>query len=81
MVAKMTSRRYVKAGIKQERTGYHYIGRWFRTLKEETVWLQEYFSFLEAKKDIDRYIRFYNAERPHFALGYLSPKEFRQLFT
>jgi putative transposase len=87
----MTSRRYVKAlqdaGIKQERTGYNnpdadaYIERWFRTLKEETVWLQEYTTFLEAKKDIDRYIRFYNAERPHSALGYLSPKEFRQRFT
>ncbi|WP_370589280.1 IS3 family transposase [Thermoactinomyces sp. CICC 10521] len=50
-------------------------------MKEETVWLQEYSSFLEAKKDIDRYIRFYNAERPHSALGYLSPKEFRQRFT
>ncbi|MBH8609387.1 integrase core domain-containing protein [Thermoactinomyces sp. CICC 10521] len=87
----MTSRRYVKAlqdaGIKQERTGYNnpdtdaYIERWFRTLKEETVWLQEYSSFLEAKKDIDRYIRFYNAERLHSALGYLSPKEFRQLLS
>jgi putative transposase len=77
----------VYPGIKQERTGYNnpdadtYIERWFRTLKEETVWLQEYSSFLEAKKDIDRYIRFYNAERPHSALGYLSPKEFRQRFT
>ncbi|MBA4544272.1 IS3 family transposase [Thermoactinomyces daqus] len=48
-------------------------------MKEETVWLQEYTTFLEAKKDIDRYIRFYNAE--HSALGYLSPKEFRQRFT
>ncbi|WP_370589786.1 IS3 family transposase [Thermoactinomyces sp. CICC 10523] len=86
----MTSCRYVKAlqdaGIKQERTGYNnpdadaYIERWFRTLKEETVWLQEYSSFLEAKKDIDHYIQFYNSERPHSALGYLSPKEFRQLF-
>ncbi|MFC7358630.1 MULTISPECIES: integrase core domain-containing protein [Bacteria] len=79
----MTSRRYVKAlkdaGMKQERTGYNnpdadaYIERWFRTLKEETVWLQEYGSFLEAKQDIDHYIAFYNDERPHSALGYLSP--------
>lgn len=45
----MTSRRYVKAlkdaGIKQEGTGYNnpdgdaYIERFFRTLKEETVWV------------------------------------------
>jgi putative transposase len=69
----MTSRRYVKvlkdAGIKQEITGYNnpdadaYIERWFRTLKEETVWLQEYGSFLEAKQDIDHCIAFYNDER------------------
>lgn len=87
----MTSRRYVKAlkdaGIKQERTGYNnpdadaYIERWFRTLKEETVWLQEYSSFLEAKKDLEHFIHFYNEERPHSALQYMSPKEFRQFIT
>lgn len=87
----MTSRRYVKAlkdaGIKQERTGYNnpdadaYIERWFRTLKEETVWLQEYSSFLEAKKDLEHFIDFYNEKRPHSALQYMSPKEFRQFIT
>ncbi|MGI6474675.1 MULTISPECIES: hypothetical protein [Thermoactinomyces] len=40
------------AGIKQERTGYNnpdadaYIERWFRTLKEETVWASGIFFFL-----------------------------------
>lgn len=87
----MTSRRYVKAlkdaGIKQERTGYNnpdadaFIERFFRTLKEETVWVQEYSSFAEAKKDIDQYIEFYNTERPHSVLGYLSPREFRESVT
>jgi putative transposase len=87
----MTSRRYIKAlkdaGIKQERTGYNnpdadaYIERWFRTLKEETVWLQEYTSFQETKRDIQRYVFFYNEERPHSTLKYLSPKEFRQTLT
>ncbi|UFJ40085.1 IS3 family transposase [Brevibacillus humidisoli] len=84
----MTSKRYVQAlkdaGIKQERTGYNnpdadaYIERWFRTLKEETVWVQEYLSFSEAKQDIEEYIRFYNEERPHSALRYQSPTEFRK---
>ncbi|UFJ42999.1 IS3 family transposase [Brevibacillus humidisoli] len=84
----MTSKRYVHAlkdaGIKQERTGYNnpdanaYIERWFRTLKEETVWVQEYLSFSEAKQDIEEYIRFYNEERPHSALRYQSPTEFRK---
>jgi hypothetical protein len=27
-----------------------YIELWFRALKEETVWLQEYSSFLDSKK-------------------------------
>lgn len=40
-----------------------YIERWFRTLKEETIWLQDYSSFLNCKKDIERYIRFYNEQR------------------
>lgn len=87
----MTSKRYVKAlkdaGIKQERTGYNnpdadaYIERFFRTLKEETVWLQEYTSFAEAQQDINQYIAFYNTERPHSVLNYLSPKEFRESIT
>jgi transposase InsO family protein len=66
----MTSRRFVKAmkdaGIRHERTGFNnpdadaYIERWFRTLKEETVWTREYLSFTEAKQDIVAYIDFYN---------------------
>ena len=87
----MTSKRYCKAlkdaGITQERTGYNnpdadaYIERWFRTLKEETVWLKEYTNFSEAWRDIQEFIRFYNEDRPHSALGYLSPKEYRELLT
>ncbi len=36
-------------------------------------------SFQEAKNDIDQYIKFYNNERPHSALGYLSLKSFVNL--
>jgi putative transposase len=48
------SKLFKMLGIKQERTGYNnpYIERWFRTLKEETVWLQEYSSFLETKETL-----------------------------
>jgi len=83
----MTSKRFVKVlrdcGITHERTGYNnpdanaFIERWFRTLKEEVVWLTEYRDFDEARQDIDRYIRFYNTERLHSALGYRSPAEYR----
>jgi putative transposase len=83
----MTSRRFKRAleacEITHERTGYNnpdgdaYIERFFRTLKEEEVWLHDYASFAEASEAIARFIAYYNAERPHQALGYLSPQEFR----
>jgi putative transposase len=73
----MTSKRFVKVlrdcGITHERTGFNnpdanaFIERWFRTLKEEVVWLNEYRTFDEAKQDIERYIQFYNTERLHSA--------------
>lgn len=55
-----------------------FIERWFRTLKEEAVWLKEYQNFFEVQADIEQFIKFYNEERPHSALGYQSPAEFRQ---
>ncbi|WP_370541908.1 IS3 family transposase [Alicyclobacillus tolerans] len=39
--------------------------------------MQEYNSFAEAKAAIESYIHFYNTERPHSALDYRSPLEFR----
>lgn len=58
----MNSRREVKAlrDAGSKRTGYNnpdadtYIESWFRMLKEETVWIQKYSSFLNAKIDIER---------------------------
>jgi putative transposase len=49
--------------------------RWYRTLKEEEVWLHEYRSLEEARASIGRYIHFYNYERVHSSLGYLTPME------
>lgn len=53
------------------------IERFFRGLKEECVWLGNFCSFEEAKREIDRWISWYNEERPHQSLGYLSPKQCR----
>lgn len=53
------------------------IERSFRTLKEECVWQHRFASFAEAKRPITRWIRWYNTERPHSALGYLSPAQYR----
>ena len=54
------------------------IERFFRSLKEECVWQHNFRSFTEAKRAIDHWIEWYNTERPHQALDYLSPVQFRE---
>jgi hypothetical protein len=51
--------------------------RFFRSLKEECTWQHNFASFREARRAIGRWIRWYNDERPHQALHYRSPAEFR----
>lgn len=53
------------------------IERFFRSLKEECTWLYNFRTFEEAKRAITKWIRFYNEDRPHQSLGYLSPHEYR----
>lgn len=53
------------------------IERFFRSLKEECTWLHNFETFDEAKRAISAWIRFYNEERPHQSLNYLSPHEYR----
>ncbi len=47
--------------------------RLWRTIKYEEVYLHEYASPKEAFRQLANYIRFYNFERPHQALDYLTP--------
>src|SRR5207249_3990565 len=55
--------------------------RFFRTLKQEEVYLHDYQSFGEAEASIGRFIDdVYNQKRLHSALGYRPPSEFEQLF-
>ena len=54
------------------------IERFFRSLKEKCVWQHNFGGFAEAKARIREWIDWYNARRPHQALGYLSPQQFRQ---
>ena len=54
------------------------VERFFRSLKEECVWQHQFASFEEARREITSWIRWYNAERPHQALGYRSPQQYRQ---
>ena len=53
--------------------------RFFLNLKMERVWQKEYANHAEAERDITDYIvGFYNCDRLHSTLGYLSPAAFEQ---
>ena len=51
------------------------IERWFRTLKEECLWLKQFKTLGEARADIDRFVEEYNMDRPHRSLEMLSPSQ------
>ncbi len=52
-----------------------FIERLWRTVKYEEVYLKAYQNGKDARIGIGGYFRFYNAERPHQALGYRTPAE------
>lgn len=52
-----------------------FVERLWRTVKYEEVYLKAYSNGREAKAGLDGYFRFYNTQRPHQALGYLTPAE------
>ncbi len=49
------------------------IERWFRSLKHEEVYLNEYHNLRDARKKIGNYIDTYNWTRHHSAIGYKAP--------
>ena len=50
--------------------------RLWRSLKYEEVYLKAYANVAEARAEIGNWFAFYNDERPHQALDYLTPREF-----
>jgi transposase InsO family protein len=51
--------------------------RFFLNLKMERVWRQDYANFEEARCNVTDYmINFYNSQRLHSTLGYLSPNNY-----
>ena len=54
-----------------------FIERWFRSLKEECVWVHRFEDFAQARRAIAAWIAWSNRERPHQALGYRSPADYR----
>ena len=50
-----------------------FTGRLWRSVKYEEVYLADYETPREARAGLAAYWQFYNQERPHQALGYLTP--------
>ena len=73
-----------RLGIKHTRTmvntpkGNAVIERFFKSLKQECVWQHGFASYEEAKVVIDKWVKFYNSERPHQTLNYVTPEMFYQ---
>ena len=51
------------------------IERWFRSLKTERIYINEYHNPRELRNSIREYIHSYNTFRPHQALDYATPDE------
>jgi putative transposase len=50
--------------------------RFFRTFKEEVIWVNMFDKVEDATKAIENFITFYNNDYPHSALGNISPVDF-----
>lgn len=76
-----------KTGVHGQYTGYNapddnaYIERVIRTVKEEEIWPNLYDTFFEASAAIEAYVNYYNNERIHSALDYLTPNEFAAAYN
>lgn len=53
------------------------IERFFRSLKEECLWQHRFRDLRHAQAVISKWINWYNGQRPHQSLNYLSPDQFR----
>lgn len=52
-----------------------FIERFWRTLKYENIYLNNYETLLEARIGINKFIHFYNTNRLHSSLNYQTPDE------
>lgn len=80
--AKIFREELTRLGITHTRTmvntpkGNAVIERFFRSLKQECVWINRFENYEQAKSIVDAWVQEYNSQRPHQSLGYLSPDEF-----
>lgn len=52
-----------------------FVERLWRTVKQENIYLNSYQDVLETKTGLNKYFSFYNNERRHQSLNYLTPAE------
>jgi putative transposase len=52
-----------------------FIERFWRTLKYEDIYIKDYRSMIELQEGISNFMRFYNSQRFHESLKYLTPDE------
>lgn len=52
-----------------------FIERFWRSLKYEEVYLHAYDDLRQARSGIERYLRYYNHDRPHQSLANLTPEQ------
>lgn len=58
-------------------TGNAVVERFIRTMKEEVVWLRDWDSADELRAALEAWLVRYNERRPHQALGWATPAEYR----
>jgi transposase InsO family protein len=76
----------VQASISMSAVGNPYDNAkaesFFKTLKHEEVYLQQYQTFEEAQANIGQFIEdVYNTKRLHSSLGYMPPTEFELAYA
>lgn len=81
MARKSAKQFFRDLGIKQLFARYQtptdnaWIESWFKTLKYDELRYQDYISFEQLKEGIEGFINFYNTERYHGMIGYVTPEQ------
>lgn len=69
------------SGMRHIRTSPYYpqsngkIERWHSSLKRECIRVKTPISLEEARREVERYVEYYNNRRLHSAIGYITPKD------